>query len=78
MKTSEDYNQRAGIIDVVDESTIYYCYPELGVIGEHESKWAICRAKKTGTAWHYQWASGSLEKTFKASERTSLIYSWLK
>jgi hypothetical protein len=78
MKTSEDFSQNAGIIDVVDENTIYYCYPELGVTSEAEAKWSICRAKKTGTAWHYQWANGKLEKTFKASERTALNYSYVK
>ena len=78
MKTSEDFSQQAGIIVVVDDATIYYCYPEFGVTSEIEPKWSICPAKKTATAWHYQWAGGSMEKTFKASERTALNYSWIK
>jgi len=78
MKISEDYSQGAGIIDVVDDSTIYYLYPAFGVTSEIEPRWAICRAKKTGTAWKYQWAEGSLEKIFKASDRLTLNYSWIK
>ncbi|MEI6175125.1 MAG: hypothetical protein WCR01_15375 [Bacteroidota bacterium] len=78
MKISEDYSQNAGIVDIADEETIYYCYPELGTTSEIQAKWAICRAKKNGTAWYYQWAEGSLERTFKASERLTLDYSWIK
>ncbi len=78
MKISEDYSQGAGIIDIPDESTIFFCYPESGTIGETDAKWAICKAKKIGTAWHYKWANGSQEKVFKASERTTLNYSFLK
>ena len=78
MKTSEDQSQNAGIVDMFDESSIYYCYPDLGVTSEEDPKWAICRAKKIGTAWHYQWAKGLQDKIFKASERLTLNYSWLK
>lgn len=78
MKVSNDFSKDAGIIDIVDNSTIYYLYPDSGVSSETQPGWAICRAKKVGTAWHYQWAQGSLEKTFKASERLTYNYSWIK
>ena len=78
MKTSEDQSQNPGIVDMVDDSTVYYCYPDLGVTNEMDPHWAICRAKKTGTAWYYQWVNGSQEKLFKASERLTLNYSWIK
>lgn len=78
MKVSEDQFENAGIIDPVDDSTIYYCFPEPGTSSEAETKWGICRAKKFGTAWHYQWAEGTTEKKFQASKRTELNYSWPK
>lgn len=77
MKFSEDFSEKPGIIDLVDDSTIYYCFPMQGTRSEAEARWAICRAKKIGTAWHYQWAEGTDEKRFQASKRTELSYSWL-
>ena len=78
MKITEDQMQNPGIIDVVDDSTIYTCYPELGATSDHEPQWSICRAKKIGTAWYYEWSFGTLDKIFKASDRLTLQYSFLK
>ncbi len=78
MKISENFSENVGIVDQVDDSTIYMCYPEPGTTSEHDASWAICRAKKTGTAWKYEWAKGTDEKAFKASDRLTLNYSFLK
>ena len=78
MKTSQDFTQEAGIIDIVDASTVYYCYPEPGTDSENNESWAICRAKLTGTAWTFKWAYGSQDKIFKASDRLTLNYTFLK
>lgn len=66
------------IIDAVDENTIYHCYPEPGTTSEHDAKWAIMRIRKSGTAYIYEWAYGTTERIFKASDRSSLNYSFLK
>lgn len=78
MKTSENFAESAGIVDQVDDNTIYFCYPLPGTTSEYDASWSIMRAKKIDTAWHYTWANGTQEKIFKASDRASLNYTFLK
>lgn len=67
-----------GLVDVTDGSTIYLCYPKKGTIDEDSSSWSIQRISVSGSIYIYEWAGGTREKMFKASDRALLNYTFLK
>lgn len=67
-------------VDQVDENTVYRGYPEGGTTSEKQSTWAIektVRDTATGV-WTTLWAQGSDDTRFRWTDRTVLVYSFLK
>ena len=77
-KSCTDPTHNVGIVDVADDETIYLCYPKRGTTSENDASWSIQRITVVGTTYVYEWAFGTTNKVFKASERTTLSYSFLK